>query len=62
VGLYPSVVAPSRVAERLNRLFPMDRTREYLPLHGGGLPVGMIEHATFADETVVSLLAVERIG
>lgn len=82
----PGVVAPSRVAERLNRQFPMDRTRQYFtfaygvldglqgrfryvlaghpapvlvpragpaaPLRGGGLPVGMIEHATFADETV----------
>jgi sigma-B regulation protein RsbU (phosphoserine phosphatase) len=81
-----SVVAPSRVAERLNRQFPMDRTGQYftfvygvldgsqghfryvmaghpapvlLPrrgppvlLHGGGLPIGMIEHATFNDETV----------
>jgi phosphoserine phosphatase RsbU/P len=81
----PSVVAPSRVAERLNRQFPMDRTRQYftfvygvldgsqgqfryvmaghpapvlvpragppVPLQGGGLPIGMIEHATFADET-----------
>jgi sigma-B regulation protein RsbU (phosphoserine phosphatase) len=81
-----SAVAPSRVAERLNRQFPMDRTRQYFtfvygvfdvargrfqyvmaghpppvllprtgppaPLHGGGLPVGMIEHATFEDEAV----------
>ena len=80
------VVAPSRVAERLNRQFPMDRTRQYftlvygvfdpahgrfsyvmaghpapivlprigpaVPLHGGGLPIGMIEHATFDDEAV----------
>jgi sigma-B regulation protein RsbU (phosphoserine phosphatase) len=83
----PSVVAPSRVAERLNRQFPMDRTRQYftfvygvldgsqgrfryvmaghpapvlgpragmpVPLQGGGLPIGMIEHATFADETAI---------
>lgn len=83
----PRVVAPSRVAERLNRQFPMDRTRQYftfvygvldalqgrfryvmaghpapvlvpragmpVPLPGGGLPIGMIEHATFADETAV---------
>jgi phosphoserine phosphatase RsbU/P len=80
------VVAPSRVAERLNRQFPMDRTRQYFtlvygvfdpaggrfsyvmaghpapiilpgtgpasPLHGRGLPIGMIEHATFDDEIV----------
>lgn len=25
----PGIVAPSRVAERLNRQFPMDRTRQY---------------------------------
>jgi sigma-B regulation protein RsbU (phosphoserine phosphatase) len=83
----PSVVAPSRVAERLNRQFPMDRTRQYFtfvygvldglqgqlryvmaghpapvlvpaagppaPLPGGGLPIGMIENATFADETAI---------
>jgi sigma-B regulation protein RsbU (phosphoserine phosphatase) len=81
-----SVVPPSRVAERLNRQFPMDRTQQYFtfvygvfdasrgrfqyviaghpspiflprtgppaPLHGGGLPIGMIEHATYDDETV----------
>jgi sigma-B regulation protein RsbU (phosphoserine phosphatase) len=80
-------VRPSRVAERLNRQFPMDRTRQYftlvygvfdpaagrfdyvmaghpapvfLPaaapaalLPGGGLPIGMIEDATFVDETIV---------
>jgi sigma-B regulation protein RsbU (phosphoserine phosphatase) len=80
------VVAPSRVAERLNRQFPMDRTRQYFtlvygvfdpahgrfsyviaghpapivlprlgparPLQGGGLPIGMIEHATFNDEAL----------
>ena len=79
-------VAPSRVAERLNRQFPMDRTRQYFtlvygvfdpahghfsyvmaghpapillprngaaaPLQGRGLPIGMIEHATFDDEVV----------
>ena len=76
----PDVVAPARVAERLNRQFPMDRTRQYFtlvygildeasgrfryvmaghpapvvlardappaPLHGSGLPIGMIEHAS----------------
>ncbi len=81
-----SVVPPSRVAERLNRQFPMDRTRQYFtcvygvfdesrerfdyvmaghpapivlprtgpptPLRGAGLPIGMIEHATFDDESV----------
>jgi sigma-B regulation protein RsbU (phosphoserine phosphatase) len=83
----PSVVPPSRVAERLNRQFPMDRTRQYFtfvygvldgsqgrfqyvmaghpapvlvpangppaPLHGRGLPVGMLEQATYDDETAV---------
>jgi sigma-B regulation protein RsbU (phosphoserine phosphatase) len=78
-----SVVPPARVAERLNRQFPMDRSRQYftlvyavidarsgaldfviaghptpvlLPRHdspvlvaGGGLPVGMLEHAAFED-------------
>jgi sigma-B regulation protein RsbU (phosphoserine phosphatase) len=82
-----AVVPPSRVAERLNRQFPMDRTRQYFtfvygvfdglqgrfdyvlaghpapillprtgppaPLHGRGLPIGMIENATFDDETVI---------
>ena len=80
-------LAPSRVAERLNRQFPMDRTRQYFtcvygvyepsrghfnyvmaghpapilqprigaaaPLEGRGLPIGMIEHATFDDELVI---------
>ena len=80
-------VRPSCVAERLNRQFPMDRTRQYftlvygvfdpasgrfdyvmaghpapvfLPaagpaalLPGGGLPIGMIEDATFTDESMV---------
>jgi sigma-B regulation protein RsbU (phosphoserine phosphatase) len=82
----PSVVRPSRVAERLNRQFPMDRTRQYFTfvygvfdaagarfeyvmaghpapvlltstgppaqLHGRGLPIGMIEHVAYDDETV----------
>jgi sigma-B regulation protein RsbU (phosphoserine phosphatase) len=82
-----AVVPPSRVAERLNRQFPMDRTRQYFtfaygvfdasqgridyvlaghpapillprtgppaPLHGRGLPIGMIENATFEQETVI---------
>ncbi|MEO6238587.1 MAG: SpoIIE family protein phosphatase [Vicinamibacterales bacterium] len=77
----PRIVSPARVAERLNREFPMDRTRQYFtmvygvldqsngrfeyvmaghpapvllprhsaprPLDGGGLPIGMIEHARF---------------
>jgi sigma-B regulation protein RsbU (phosphoserine phosphatase) len=89
-----SVVSPSRVAERLNRQFPMDRTRQYFtfvygvfepsrgalryvmaghpapiflprtgtpaPLPGGGLPIGMIEHATYVDETV-NLLPGDRL-
>jgi sigma-B regulation protein RsbU (phosphoserine phosphatase) len=31
-GQGPGIVAPSRVAERLNRQFPMDRTRQYFTL------------------------------
>jgi PAS domain S-box-containing protein len=83
----PLVVPPGRVAERLNRQFPMDRTRQYFtfvygvfdpaqarfqyvmaghpapvfvpatgppaPLHGRGLPIGMIEHAAYDDEAVI---------
>lgn len=86
-GHGPTLVRPSRVAERLNRQFPMDRTRQYFtcvygvvdglqgrfdyvlaghpapillprtgppaPLRGRGLPIGMIESATFDDESVV---------
>ena len=89
-----NVVSPSRVAERLNRQFPMDRTRQYFtfvygvfepsqgrlryvmaghpapifvprtgtpaPLPGAGLPIGMIEHATYVDETV-NLLPGDRL-
>lgn len=33
----PDIVAPSRVAERLNRQFPMDRTRQYFTLVYGAL-------------------------
>jgi len=85
VGQGRCVVPPSRVAERLNRQFPMDRTKQYftlvygvfdesrerfdyvmaghpapvflprtgppVPLPGRGLPIGMIENATFEDET-----------
>jgi sigma-B regulation protein RsbU (phosphoserine phosphatase) len=80
------MVAPSRVAERLNRQFPMDRTRQYFTLvygvidqttgrfqyvlaghpapvllrrgappvivDGVGLPIGMIDEATFEDESL----------
>ena len=80
-----SVVPPARVAERLNRQFPMDRTRQYftcvygvldrdqtrfryvmaghpapvlvpkggpaVQLPGRGLPIGMIEEASYDDET-----------
>jgi sigma-B regulation protein RsbU (phosphoserine phosphatase) len=82
----PSVVPPAVVAERLNRQFPMDRTRQYftlvysvidpasgrlryvmaghpapvlLPKHGtpspvagAGLPIGMIEDASFEDQSL----------
>ena len=85
-GTGASVVPPSRVAERLNRQFPMDRTRQYFtlvygvadpssgrfqyvmaghptplrlprtgpptPVAGAGLPVGMIDEATYDDETL----------
>jgi sigma-B regulation protein RsbU (phosphoserine phosphatase) len=85
-GAGPSVVSPSRVAARLNREFPMDRTRQYFTLvygdidpasgrfryvlaghpapvllprtgtpatvAGTGLPIGMIDEATYDDETL----------
>ena len=85
-GAGPSVVSPSRVAARLNRQFPMDRTRQYFTLvygdidpasgrfryvmaghpapvllprtgtpatvAGAGLPIGMIDEATYDDETL----------
>jgi PAS domain S-box-containing protein len=85
-GTAPSMVSPSRVAERLNRQFPMDRTRQYFTLvygvidqttgrfqyvmaghpapvllrrgappvavAGVGLPIGMIDEATFDDQTL----------
>jgi sigma-B regulation protein RsbU (phosphoserine phosphatase) len=81
------IVPPSRLAGRLNRQFPMDRTRQYFTLvygaydgaqgllryvvaghpspvllprtgppvaiPGRGLPIGMIEHATYQDESIV---------
>jgi phosphoserine phosphatase RsbU/P len=80
-----TVVRPSVVAERLNRQFPMDRTRQYftlvygvfdrtggfryvmaghpapvllrrsgppVTLAGSGLPIGMIQDASFEDEAV----------
>jgi phosphoserine phosphatase RsbU/P len=87
LGQGPCLVPPSRVAERLNRQFPMGRTRQYftlvygvfdesrerfdyviaghpapifvprtgppVALEGGGLPIGMIEHATYVDETTI---------
>ena len=80
------VVPPSRVAERLNRQFPMDRTRQYFTLvygviepltghfeyvtaghpspvllprdgdpsavEGAGLPVGMLDDATYTDASL----------
>jgi sigma-B regulation protein RsbU (phosphoserine phosphatase) len=85
-GAGPVVVPPARVAERLNRQFPMDRTRQYFtlvygvidplsgrfeyvmaghpapvvlpragapfPVEGAGLPIGMIDDATYADATL----------
>jgi sigma-B regulation protein RsbU (phosphoserine phosphatase) len=89
-----SVVPPCRVAERLNRQFPMDRTRQYFtlvygvadpssgrfhyvtaghpapvlltrtgsptPVAGAGLPVGMIDEATYDDE-VLTLQPGDRV-
>ncbi len=83
----PALVSPARVAERLNRQFPMDRTRQYftlvygildessglfryvmaghpapvllrrhaapVPLAGRGFPIGMIDDASFEDETAI---------
>ena len=80
------VVPPASVAERLNRQFPMDRTRQYFtlvygvidslsgrfeyvtaghpapvmlprdgapfPVEGAGLPVGMLDDATYAEATL----------
>ena len=85
-GAGPVVVSPARVAERLNRQFPMDRTRQYFtlvygvidplsgrfeyvmaghpapvvlpragapfPVEGAGLPIGMIDNATYTDATL----------
>lgn len=85
-GAASGIVRPARVAEQLNRQFPMDRTRQYFTLvyglidpssgrfqyvvaghpvpvvlprvgppitvDGAGLPIGMIEEATFTDETL----------
>lgn len=83
----PTVVPPAIVAERLNRQFPMDRTRQYFTLvygtlepssgtfryvaaghpspvllpadgtpaavQGSGLPIGVVEGAAYAEETLV---------
>lgn len=66
------VVPPARVAERLNRQFPMDRTRQYfeidrlrtVPLREGLDQLANIVRnwsgGQLRDD--VSLLAVERIG
>ena len=85
-GAGPVVVPPSRVAARLNRQFPMDRTRQYFtlvygvidpvtgrfeyvtaghpspiklpsgggpfPVEGAGLPIGMLDDATYDDEAL----------
>lgn len=82
----PTTVSPARLAGRLNRQFPMERTRQYftlvygaydgsdgrfryvvaghpsplllrrgeppVELPGRGLPIGMIEGASYGDETV----------
>jgi sigma-B regulation protein RsbU (phosphoserine phosphatase) len=83
----PAIVSPARLAGRLNRQFPMGRTRQYFtlvygaydggrgqfqyavaghpspillpragppaPIPGRGLPIGMLEHATYQDETLL---------
>ncbi|MFO7693319.1 MAG: SpoIIE family protein phosphatase [Vicinamibacterales bacterium] len=83
IGAGQVIVPPSRVAARLNRQFPMDRTRQYFtlvygvidqitgrfdyvtaghpspiklpggggpfPVEGAGLPIGMLEDATYED-------------
>ena len=85
-GAGPGVVPPARVAERLNRQFPMDRTGQYFtlvygvidpvtgrfeyvtaghpspiklpsgggpfPVEGAGLPIGMLDDATYDDEAL----------
>jgi PAS domain S-box-containing protein len=85
-GAGPVVVPPARVAERLNRQFPMDRTRQYftlvygvidpssgrfeyvtaghpspvllpngraaLTVEGAGLPIGMLDDATYSDASL----------
>lgn len=85
-GAGPVVIPPARVAERLNRQFPMDRTRQYFtlvygviephtgrfeyvtaghpspvllpnggaprPVEGAGLPIGMLEDATYANASL----------
>ncbi|MBK9373686.1 MAG: SpoIIE family protein phosphatase [Holophagales bacterium] len=90
----PATVSPARLAGRLNRQFPMERTRQYftlvygayddlegrfryvvaghppplllrrgappVELPGRGLPIGMIESASYRDETV-SLAPGDRI-
>jgi PAS domain S-box-containing protein len=82
----PATVSPARLAGRLNRQFPMEKTRQYftlvygaydgsdgrfryvvaghpspvllrrgeppVELPGRGLPIGMIESASYLDETV----------
>lgn len=82
----PATVSPARLAGRLNRQFPMERSRQYftlvygayddsdgrfryvvaghpsplllrrgeppVALPGRGLPIGMIENASYRDETV----------
>lgn len=90
----PATVSPARLAGRLNRQFPMERTRQYftlvygayegsagqlryvvaghpsplllrrgeppVELPGRGLPIGMIESASYRDE-VVSLEPGDRL-
>ena len=56
-GSGPVVVTPSRVAERLNRQFPMDRTRQYFTLVYGVIdPItGRFDYVTAGHPSPIKL-------
>ena len=56
-GFGPIVVPPSRVAERLNRQFPMDRTRQYFTMMYGVIDplTGRFEYVTAGHPSPVML-------
>ena len=58
-GAGPAVVPPSRVAARLNRQFPMDRTRQYFTLVYGVIdPItGRFEYVTAGHPSPIKLPA-----